>query len=270
MFQIAQEAGDGLVEDAAVHVVLFLEFEMTVPVDTAARGVGAVEELHKAHTALDKPPGEDAVLGKGGPIAVVAVRAVQLVDVRGFSPEAGGLGHGELHTRGEFVAGNARGEIGVAGKGRLRLGLQRAQGRPRGGVFLGGDVLGPLQKTNWFGAAKRRALKGGRQEAVSPVIRSALRHAARVLDGHECRQVLVFAAERVIDPSAHARETIEHKACVHEILRRPMCVGAVGKRMKKTQFIGQLNIAASATPENPCMDCVKNCRRCIMGSSKMN
>ena len=66
-------------------------------------------------------------------------------------------------------------------------------------------------------------LEGGVEEAVGPAIRAALRHASRILNGHEGRQVLVFTVERVIDPGAHARKPIEHKAGVHEIFRRP-CV----------------------------------------------
>ncbi len=69
---------------------------------------------------------------------------------------------------------------------------------------------------------------------------AALRHPARILDGHERRQVLVLAAERVIDPRAHARESVEHKTGVHEIFRRPVGVRAVGERMEKAQLIGQL------------------------------
>ena len=56
----------------------------------AAAGVGAVEELHEAHAALDQPPGEDAVAGEGGLDRVGrVVGAVELQDVRGLGGEVG-------------------------------------------------------------------------------------------------------------------------------------------------------------------------------------
>ena len=48
-----------------------------------AAGVGAVEELHEAHAALDQPPGQDAVAGEGGLDRVRRIiGAVQLQNVR--------------------------------------------------------------------------------------------------------------------------------------------------------------------------------------------
>ena len=199
---------------------------MAVPADAAAGGVGAIA-LHEPHAAFHQSPGQNAVLGKGGLMPVLAVRAVKFSDVLQPGLEIS-TGHGELHAGGQFVAGNAGGEIGVAGKGRLRLGFS-AQSRPRGGVLCGA-ILGSFQnlipvllKVPWR-----------REEAAGPVIRAALRHASRILNGYEGRQVLVFTAERVIDPGAHARKPIEHVAGVHEIFRRPMRVGSVGERVKQS------------------------------------
>ena len=79
----------------AVHVVLFLKLEMTAPVDATSGSVGAVEELNKAHAALDQPPGEDAVVGEGSLMSVVAARAVQFADVCRFSFEVGSLSSDE-------------------------------------------------------------------------------------------------------------------------------------------------------------------------------
>ena len=77
------QGGGGLIEDRGVVVVLLLEFVVTVPVEFAAAGIGAVEELHEADAAFDQPPGENAVSGESGFDRVGFVRrSVQFQDVR--------------------------------------------------------------------------------------------------------------------------------------------------------------------------------------------
>ena len=66
LLEIAHEGGGGLVEDFAMDVVLFLQFGMTVPIEFAAAGVGAIEKLHESYSVLDEPSREDAIAGKGG------------------------------------------------------------------------------------------------------------------------------------------------------------------------------------------------------------
>ena len=212
---------------------------MAVPVDVAARSVGAVEKLHEAHTALDEAAGEDAVVCKCGLVFVGAVGAVEFADVRGLGFQVGRPGHGELHARGEFVAGNARGEVGVIREVGLVFLFQNPQGGAGGFVFGRGNSLWPLQETNRLGAAERRALKRGGQEAVGPVVWAALRHAARSLDRHERGQVLVFAAERVVHPRTHAGKAVEREAGVHHVFRRAVRVGFVGERVQETNLVGQ-------------------------------
>ena len=64
LLEISDECGHGLVHDRAVHVVLFSEGVVAVPVEFSATGVGTIEELHEAHPVFDETPGEDAVAGK--------------------------------------------------------------------------------------------------------------------------------------------------------------------------------------------------------------
>jgi hypothetical protein len=115
LFQVADQSGGGLVEDVRMHVILRLEIAVAVPVEFAAAGIGTVEELHETHAALDEATGEDAVLREGGLVGVLrVVRAIELQDVRGLGAEVVDLGHAELHARGEFVAGDACGELLIA------------------------------------------------------------------------------------------------------------------------------------------------------------
>ena len=66
-----------LVEDGRMHAVLFLKRLVPVPVAHAlAHGIGAVEELHKAHSALDEAACEEAVPSKAGLELVAVVHAV--------------------------------------------------------------------------------------------------------------------------------------------------------------------------------------------------
>ena len=100
--------------------VLILERLVAVPVaDAFAAGlIGAVEKLDEAHAFLDQPPGQDAVAGVSG-----------LRSWTGLPPSsapysfricAGSLersatsGTDELHAGGQFVAGDPRGQFGVA------------------------------------------------------------------------------------------------------------------------------------------------------------
>ena len=88
--------------------------------------------------------------------------------------------------------------------------------------------------------AERRPLKRGRQESGAPVVRTILRHAARIGNRDERGQVLVLAAERIADPRAEAGKTIEHEAGREEVFGRAVRVGLAGERMDERNVVGQL------------------------------
>jgi len=117
LFEIANESGGGLVHDLGLHGVGILDVRVGVPVGDAiaAGGIGAVEELDDADAFFEETSGEDAILGIFLFKVGSSVGAVGFVDGAGFAGKVHHFGDGELHLAREFVAGDAAGEIGVAG-----------------------------------------------------------------------------------------------------------------------------------------------------------
>jgi hypothetical protein len=185
-----------------MHVILRLEIAVAVPVELAAAGIGAVEELHETHATLDEAAGEDAVLGEGGLVGVLrVVGSIELQDVRGLGAQIVDLGHAELHARGEFVAGDACGELLIAWVGLQMACVHLLQQRPRGLIGLRRNAGGGEMPHGAFGT-HRGALKRGGEKAGPPVVRAVLRHAAWIGNGDVGGQILVLAAERICHPRA--------------------------------------------------------------------
>ena len=82
-------------------------------------------------------------------------------------------------------------------------------------------------------------MKGGRQEARTPVVRSILRDATRVEERDEGRQILIVGAQRVANPRPDTGEPIQCEARGEKILGRPVGVALAGERMDKGDVVGQ-------------------------------
>ena len=168
------ERGGGLVEDGGVLVVLLLELVVAVPIEFAAAGVGAVEELHEAHAALDQPPREDAVARKAGLDRIRGiVGAVDFQNVRGLGGEVADFRHAELHAGGEFVAGDARGELAVAGMLFEMPRVHPLQQRARAARSLPGQEMPGrrCEMAHRLLGAQGRALELRGEKAGPPVVR---------------------------------------------------------------------------------------------------
>jgi hypothetical protein len=189
--EVADEGGGGLVEDGAVFVVLFLELGVTVPVEVAGAGVGAVEELDEADAAFDQAAGEDAVAGEGGFDRVGrVVGAVEAEDVGGFGGEIAEAGHAQLHTGGEFVAGDAGEQAGVAGMPFEVPLVHAAQEGAGGAVGVRVDAGGREEMADRFAGGHGGALEHRGEEARTPVVRARLRNTPRGSgNGHVGREV---------------------------------------------------------------------------------
>src|SRR5438034_5908521 len=76
--QVGEQGGAGLIEDGCVDAVLVFQHLVSVPVaHTFAHCVGAVEELHEAHAALDQPAREQAVPRETGFDLVAVIHTVK-------------------------------------------------------------------------------------------------------------------------------------------------------------------------------------------------
>ena len=239
--EVLEQCGGGLVQDGRVDGVLVGDPLVAIPVaDPFAHGVGTVEELDEAHPFLQQSPGEDAVPREARLVRVGVVGPVQRARRGRLAGKVGQRGRLQLHARRQFVGGDPRGEVGVA-----RIPLQVAV--IEAAQELTGGLVGFRRDPGWPGqvgdgalGAERRALEGRRQEGAVPMARTILGDPARVGDGHERRQVLVLAAQRVGHPGAHARESIEGEARAHLALRRAMRVRLPRHRMDEAHLVGQV------------------------------
>ena len=72
------------------------------------------------------------------------------------------------------------------------------------------------------------------------MIRPHLRHAARIGNGDEGRQILVLRAQRVAHPRAHAGKAVERETGAHLVLGRAVRVRLGRHRVDEAQVVGQL------------------------------
>ena len=162
-FEIAQQGGDGFVDGFGVFLVTALEAAVLIPAIAVAAGAG---QLNKAHAALDKAPGNQAVAAKGGRVAERIVEAVAFLGGLGFAIDIHQLRHGRLHAEGQLMIGD----------GGFHL-VEPADAAHHAGVQLANEVqLVLLQLGRGLGAAdvgnrfvavlEHAALIGRRQKAV--------------------------------------------------------------------------------------------------------
>ena len=231
LFQVGEQAGDGLVHVARERGVL-LHVAVRVPV---SRGTG-IDQLDETHAALGEPAGDEALPGEA--FGAAALQSVELVDVVAFTREIEGLRRGGLHGKGGLEGADARGELRVvAAAGEvaaveglrdaefhfLHLGIGDAAADIRHGIGAGDDVA---------------ALMAAGQKVARPELRAAIRQGGR--DDHEAGQVRVFRPEAVADPRAHARAREGHRAGV-DAERGLRVVGVVGEHgADEAEIVGAL------------------------------
>ena len=219
MFEVLDEGGGGLVHDFGLHGVGVFDVGVGVPVGdaVAAGGVGAVEELDDADAFFEEFAGEDAVLGVFFFEVGAGVGAVEFVDGCRFVFEIHGFGDGDLHFSGEFVGGDAGGEVGVVREFFEVVGVEAFE--DFGGEFVvgGGVVFWSLEVGGWIFGVEVGALEGGGEEAVAEVVFSGAGEAPGVVDGDEGGEVAVIRAEGVGGPGAEGGEAFHGEAGVHEV-----------------------------------------------------
>jgi hypothetical protein len=73
------------------------------------------------------------------------------------------------------------------------------------------------------------------------MIGAYLRNTARIGDGHERRQILAFAAERIRHPTADPGETVQREPGAHLILRRTVRIRLGGHPVQKAHLVSQFS-----------------------------
>ena len=207
----------------------------------AAGLVGAVEELHEAHTLLDESPSEDAVPGEGGLERVLrVVCAVRPQHVLRLGGNVAHLRHAHLHARRQLVAGDARRKFRLT---RVTLEMALIHPPEKGASRLVGGARNGFRArkvVDRFGGVKGRPLECRWQKTGSPAVDARLGRAARVGDGDVRREVVVLAAQSVTGPSSHAREPLQRGAGAHVIFGRAVRVRFAGERVDEAQLVRHL------------------------------
>ena len=197
-------------------VVVLHQVAVGVPVVVVVVAAGV--DLDEAHAALDQPPGQQALPAERRRVCV-SFEAVQLL-ASPRSPGARSTASGAccLHLEGQLVAGDAGGQLGVVGRAApgarcctraacraaraARLAVMPAgRCRSRIGVAAGADDRRPGTRP----ACSRST------SSSAPLIGPP----RRVEHDDEAGQVLVDAAQAVVDPRAQARAAAEDAAGVH-------------------------------------------------------
>src|SRR5207247_6619837 len=93
--------------------------------------------------------------------------------------------------------------------------VEKPQKFPRPQLGSRRNLLRRLQIRNRLVRVERRALKDSGQESGVPVVAPDLWDPARIGNGDEGGQVLIFGAQRVADPRTHAGASIENVATAH-------------------------------------------------------
>ena len=111
--EVFEESGDGAVDADGDGWEFGLDVAVIVPV--VGGSLGTAPDLDDAGAAFDETACEETAAAEV--FGFLAVHAVAGAGGVGFAGEVEGFGCGELHACGEFVAGDAGVESGVAGAG---------------------------------------------------------------------------------------------------------------------------------------------------------
>ena len=158
---------------------------------------------------------------------------------RALARQVDHVGGGQLHLGGQFVAGDPGRQLRVAGVlGEMQV-VEPLQEVAGGQFRRFADRCRPLQIGDRLVRVEGGPLEHRRQEGRIPVIRPDLRHAPRIGDRHERRQILALGAQGVGHPAAHAGKAVQRVAGAHLVLGRPVRVALGRHRVDEAHLIGQ-------------------------------
>lgn len=234
LFEVGDEGSDRLVDGLAVLVVPVDEIIVLVPAIAISPGAG---EFDEADATLDEAAGEEALAAEDLGLIEVGLEAVHFLHAVRFTAEVHQFGNGGLHAESGFVVQDGGLDLFFAGE-----------------TFLGGEVelaheveFASLQVeagTGRFDVGDRgvagiedRALVGCGEEAGIEVIESPRGDQSAVED-NESGEVLVFGAEAIPHPGAHAGAALQARSGVEEVVRRGVLGELGGHRLDESEVVG--------------------------------
>ena len=182
-----------------------------------------VVELYEAHAILDQSSGQQAIVGKGGVVALVeatrvsgrfgfrnvtGLGSIQFQDMVRFLFQIHHFGDRHLHTEGQLVLGYARQGLGVTHVLVLVLveipdRIERLSASLATQSFGVGEIEDRIPSVR----PALHALVEGWEESGSPKRFSCARGLSSRGKDHEARKVFIVASQTVGDPGAHGGVT---------------------------------------------------------------
>lgn len=219
--EVFEKAGDRSIDPAAHRRMIFLDVLMRVPPTDVAR-----IELNESSTALDQSPRQQTAGAELGGRGVV--QSVKPLGFASFPREIDRLGRRGLHPIGQFVSLNPRGQFGIFRAAFQMMSVQLADEIERPALLRGGHAGGRLQVENRIAPGPSEgSLIGRRQKTRTVSGRTPFDSAAGIGQNHESRQIFVFGAESVTDPTSQTRLSHQDRTGVHLIDRLRM-IDAIG------------------------------------------
>ncbi len=209
--EVCDQRRSGFVDQAGGVLDAFFDSAVMIP--------ATVVKLDETHATLSQPTGEQAVAGVA---AVAAFGAVHVENLLWLVGDIHQLRHARLHAKRHFVLGDACLDFRVA-KLFVCQPVESLHGVDDVALLLSVDAVRIVHVEHRVAlTAEAHALEAARQKAAVPLpCGDRLRLAAADRSQHdETGQVVVFAAETVVDPRAHRGPAGDDRAGVHERVRR--------------------------------------------------
>ena len=209
-----------------MEVVILLDIGVGVPVVVVVGPAGI--ELNETHPPLDQATRQETATPEL--LGARIVEAIKATSRLGLTPQVHRLWRMPLHVEGQFVAGDAGGEVGVLGVqgGVVGVeGLQRIQYATLGTATHARRTL--KVEDGIPSRPKDSALIGRWHVTTGPVFGPRNGSTDGIEHHREARKVLTGCAQAVVDPRAQARATRKDLARVHLQHRRSVD-GRIGRQ----------------------------------------
>ena len=221
MLEILQKRGNRLVDLVGHHAVTFDDVAVVIPGIrriTTAEVAGEAAEFDEADAFLHESSREQGLTSVAGGKLVGRIDAVHRLGGFGFPAEVADLRDRGLHAVGGLVITDGGFDLRLAGRfgeGLVDL-VDETEASTLGRVSFAGLDVGEGQGAIGLDDG---SLMLAREIAVIEDAHAAVRDTGvAALQDHEAREVLVLAAEAVVEPGAGAGVSHEREARVEEVV----------------------------------------------------